>query len=279
MNFIGQSFAMLQTAKRMSKSMSKATQSASATVPPISPSIDPAEVAKFAAMAEDWWNPYGKFRPLHKFNPTRLAFIRDTAAAHFGRNPQAPMPLQSLKLLDIGCGGGLLSEPMTRLGAQVTGVDATLPNVKTAVTHAAQSGLKIDYRHGTAEGLLAAGEGPYDIVLNMEVVEHVADAAAFLKDTAKLIAPGGLMFIATINRTARALAFAIIGAERILRWLPEGTHDFHKLVKPSEIEAALAGEPGLSLDAPIGVMYNPLLDRWSLGRDTGMNYMIVVKKA
>ncbi|GIU66938.1 bifunctional 2-polyprenyl-6-hydroxyphenol methylase/3-demethylubiquinol 3-O-methyltransferase UbiG [Candidatus Phycosocius spiralis] len=258
--------------------MSKSRHSSDNPVQPKSPSIDPAEVAKFAAMAEDWWNPYGKFRPLHKFNPIRLAFIRDTVAAHFGRSPLAPLPLKDLKLLDIGCGGGLLSEPMTRLGAIVTGVDATLPNVKTALTHAAQSGLNIDYRHGTAEGLLAAGEGPYDIVLNMEVVEHVADAAAFLKDSAKLVAPGGLMIIATINRTIRALAFAIIGAERILRWLPEGTHDFDKLIKPSEIEAALAGQPGLSLDAPIGVMYNPLLDRWSLGRDTGMNYMIVVKK-
>ncbi|MEY3233054.1 MAG: hypothetical protein RL230_325 [Pseudomonadota bacterium] len=258
--------------------MPRATQDATMEMPPHSPSIDPAEVAKFAAMAEDWWNPYGKFRPLHKFNPTRLRFIRETAEAHFGLRPGSDLPLKGLKLLDIGCGGGLLSEPMTRLGAAVTGVDATEPNIKTAMTHAAQTGLSIDYRYGTAEGLLAAGEGQFDIVLNMEVVEHVADAAAFLKNTAQLVAPGGLMFVATINRTPKALALAIIGAERILRWLPPGTHDYDKLVKPSEVQAALKPEAGLSLDEPIGVNYNPLMDRWSLGADTSMNYMIVVRK-
>lgn len=259
--------------------MGKAAQDAPLDLPPQAPSIDPAEVAKFAAMAEDWWNPTGKFRPLHKFNPTRLRFIRETAEAHFGLAPRLGKPLEGLKLLDIGCGGGLLSEPMARLGAQVTAVDATLPNIKTAMTHARQVGLDIDYRHGTAEALLAAGEGPFDIVLNMEVVEHVADAAAFLQNTANLVAPGGLMFIATINRTPKALALAIIGAERILRWLPPGTHDYDKLVKPDEIAAALGDMANLSLDAPIGVNYNPLLDRWSLGRDTSMNYMVVARKA
>jgi 2-polyprenyl-6-hydroxyphenyl methylase / 3-demethylubiquinone-9 3-methyltransferase len=258
--------------------MPKASQDTLMDAPPASPSIDPAEVAKFAAMAEDWWNPHGKFRPLHKFNPTRLKFIRDTACERFSRKPNDPRPLEGLKLLDIGCGGGLLSEPMTRLGAKVTAVDATAPNIKTAMVHARQVGLEIDYRHGTAEGLLAAGEGPYDIVLNMEVVEHVADAAAFLQNTARLVAPGGLMFIATINRTARALAFAIIGAERILRWLPEGTHDYDKLVKPSEIVAALGNEPGIKLDDAVGVAYNPLMDSWSLGRDTGINYMMVARR-
>jgi 2-polyprenyl-6-hydroxyphenyl methylase / 3-demethylubiquinone-9 3-methyltransferase len=259
--------------------MPKATQDMLMDAPPSSPSIDPAEVAKFAAMAEDWWNPTGKFKPLHKFNPTRLKFIRDTAGAHFGRAASDAKPLEGLKLLDIGCGGGLLSEPMTRLGAHVTGVDATAPNIKTAMVHAQQVGLEIDYRHGTAEGLLAAGEGPFDIVLNMEVVEHVADAAEFLRTTARLVAPGGLMFIATINRTPRALAFAIIGAERILRWLPEGTHDYDKLVKPSEIQAALRDEAGISLSEAIGVAYNPLMDKWSLGNDTGINYMMVAKRS
>jgi 2-polyprenyl-6-hydroxyphenyl methylase/3-demethylubiquinone-9 3-methyltransferase len=258
--------------------MPKATQDMIIDAPPSSPSIDPAEVAKFAAMADDWWNPNGKFKPLHKFNPTRLTFIRDTACERFGRKPTDSAPLSGLKLLDIGCGGGLLSEPMTRMGAKVTAVDATAPNIKTAMVHAEQVGLDIDYRHGTAEGLLAAGEGPYDIVLNMEVVEHVADPASFLRDTARLVAPGGLMFIATINRTPRALAFAIIGAERILRWLPEGTHDYDKLVKPSEIVSALRDEPGITLDAPVGVAYNPLMDRWSLGRDTGINYMVVARR-
>jgi 2-polyprenyl-6-hydroxyphenyl methylase / 3-demethylubiquinone-9 3-methyltransferase len=259
--------------------MAKATQDMNFDAAPSSPSIDPAEVAKFAAMAEDWWNPHGKFKPLHKFNPTRLQFIRDTACERFGRTATDATPLKGLKLLDIGCGGGLLSEPMTRMGATVTAVDATAPNIKTAMVHADQVGLNIDYRHGTAEGLLAAGEGPYDIVLNMEVVEHVADAAEFLRATARLVAPGGLMFIATINRTPRALAFAIIGAERILRWLPEGTHDYDKLVKPSEVQAALRGEPGIALDEPIGVAYNPLMDRWSLGRDTAINYMMVARRA
>ena len=258
--------------------MPKATQDMIMDAAPSSPSIDPAEVAKFAAMADDWWNPNGKFKPLHKFNPTRLQFIRDTACARFGRVATDAKPLAGLKLLDIGCGGGLLSEPMTRMGAHVTAVDATAPNIKTAMVHAQQVGLEIDYRHGTAEGLLAAGEGPYDIVLNMEVVEHVADAAEFLRTTARLVAPGGLMFIATINRTPRALAFAIIGAERILRWLPEGTHDYEKLVKPSEIVAALRGEAGIKLDDPVGVAFNPLMDRWSLGKDTGINYMVVARR-
>jgi 2-polyprenyl-6-hydroxyphenyl methylase / 3-demethylubiquinone-9 3-methyltransferase len=259
--------------------MPKATQDMAFDAVPASPSIDPAEVAKFAAMAEDWWNPHGKFKPLHKFNPTRLQFIRDTVCAHLGRKPNDPLPLSGLKLLDIGCGGGLLSEPMTRMGAKVTAVDATAPNIKTAMVHAHQVGLDIDYRHGTAEGLLAAGEGLYDIVLNMEVVEHVADPAEFLRTTARLVAPGGLMFIATINRTPRALAFAIIGAERLLRWLPEGTHDYDKLVKPSEITAALRDEPGIKLDDPIGVAYNPLMDKWSLGKDTAINYMVVARRS
>ena len=258
--------------------MSLASSDTLSAQPPTAPSIDPAEVAKFAAMAEDWWNPTGKFRPLHKFNPTRLAFIRDTACAHFGRPLVGKSPLAVLKVLDIGCGGGLLSEPMTRMGASVTGVDATQPNIKTAMTHAQQVGLSIDYRHGTAEGLLAAGEGPYDIVLNMEVVEHVADPAAFLQTTARLVSPGGLMFVATINRTARALALAIIGAERILRWLPPGTHDYDKLVRPEEIVAALRDEAGIRLDPPVGVSYNPLMDSWSLGRDLGVNYMVVARR-
>jgi 2-polyprenyl-6-hydroxyphenyl methylase / 3-demethylubiquinone-9 3-methyltransferase len=247
--------------------------------PPVSPTIDPGEVEKFARMAAEWWDPRGKFRPLHKFNPTRLAFIRDRVCARFGRDPGARRPLEGLRLLDIGCGGGLLSEPMARLGAQVVGVDATLPNVKTAKAHAAQSGLAIDYRVGAAEGLLAAGEAPFDVVLNMEVVEHVADVALFLSTTAKLVAPGGLMVVATINRTPKALALAIIGAERVLRWLPAGTHEYERLVRPGEIRAALAGEPGISVEGPIGVSYNPLMDSWSLSSDAGVNYMMVVERA
>lgn len=242
-------------------------------------SVDPAEIAKFAAMAADWWNPKGKFRPLHVFNPVRLAFIRDQAAERFGRDPLSPQPLAGLTLLDIGCGGGLLAEPMARLGARVTGIDATGPNVEAARAHARQSEIDIDYRHGTAEGLLAAGEGPFDIVLNMEVVEHVADPAAFLRDTAALVAPGGLMIVATINRTLKALALAIIGAERVLRWLPAGTHSYDKLVRPDEIRRALAGVEGLAVAGPHGVAYNPLADAWSLSDDSAVNYMMVVRRA
>lgn len=244
-----------------------------------SPSIDPAEVAKFAAMADAWWDPNGKFKPLHKFNPVRLDFIKREVCARFGRDPKAARPFEGLRFLDIGCGGGLLSEPMTRLGATVTGVDATEPNIKTAMVHAGQGGLAIDYRHGTAEGLLAAGEGPFDVVLNMEVVEHVADAAAFLQTCAALVAAGGMMFVATINRTPKALALAIIGAEYVLRWLPQGTHEYDKLVRPEEIRAALGGEDGLALSDPIGVSFNPLTDRWTLGRDAAVNYMMTVKRA
>ncbi|HBX97629.1 MAG TPA: 3-demethylubiquinone-9 3-O-methyltransferase, partial [Hyphomonas sp.] len=172
---------------------------------PATPSIDPDEVAKFSAMAADWWNPRGKFRPLHKFNPVRLRFIRDQAEKHFGIAPEAKRPLDGLRLLDIGCGGGLVCEPMKRLGASVTGVDASEANIKTAMTHASEQGLDIDYRAGTAEGLIESGEPLFDIVLNLEVVEHVADPHQFLKDTGGLVKPGGLMIVATLNRTAKAL--------------------------------------------------------------------------
>ena len=175
---------------------------------PRTPSIDPAEVAKFSAMAADWWDPKGKFRPLHLFNPVRLKFIRETAERHFGIAPGKRTPLEGLKLLDIGCGGGLVCEPMARLGADVTGVDASEANIKTALTHAGEQGLAIDYRAGTAEGLIDAGEGPFDVVLNLEVVEHVADPRQFLMDTASLVRPGGLMIVATLNRTAKSLATA-----------------------------------------------------------------------
>jgi 2-polyprenyl-6-hydroxyphenyl methylase/3-demethylubiquinone-9 3-methyltransferase len=249
-----------------------------AVIAPVATSIDPAEVAKFAAMAEAWWDPRGKFRPLHKFNPVRLGFIRDTVCAHFGRDAAAKRPLEGLRLLDIGCGGGLLCEPMTRLGASVTGVDATEPNIKTAMTHAAGVGLSIDYRVGTAEGLVASGEELFDVVLNMEVVEHVADPAAFLRTCASLLKPGGIMIVATLNRTAKAFALAVVGAEHVLRWLPVGTHDWAKFVRPEEIKAALGGVDGLALKGPIGVSYNPLMDQWSLGSDSAVNYMMVVER-
>ncbi len=244
---------------------------------PVTPSIDPAEVAKFSAMAADWWDPHGKFKPLHKFNPVRLKFIRTTAEAHFGLASGALRPLEGLRLLDIGCGGGLVCEPMARLGASVTGVDASPANIKTAMTHASEHGLTIDYRAGTAEGLLEAGETPFDIVLNLEVVEHVADPARFLADTAALVRPGGLMIVATLNRTAKALATAVIGAEYVLRWLPRGTHDWSKFVTPAEVQQALRGA-GLNSEAPVGVSYSPLSDSWKLTGDASVNYMVVARR-
>ena len=245
---------------------------------PETPSIDAAEVEKFAAIADEWWDPKGKFRPLHKFNPVRLDFIRETVVTHFGRDADARRPLEGLRLLDIGCGGGLVSEPMARLGAAVTGVDAGEGNIKTAMVHAQSGGLDIDYRVGTAEGLLAADEPPFDVVLNLEVVEHVANPQQFLEDCSKLVAPGGLMVVATINRTAKAFALAIVGAEYVLGWLPRGTHAYDKLVTPTEVRTATQAS-GLESRSPQGVSYSPLTDRWSLGRDAAVNYMMVATRA
>lgn len=244
---------------------------------PSTPSIDAAEVAKFSAMAADWWNPTGKFKPLHRFNPIRLKFIRETAEAHFAIPAGRPKPLEGLRLLDIGCGGGLACEPMARLGAAVTGVDASEANIKTALTHAQEQGLGIDYRAGTAEGLIDSGEPPFDIVLNLEVVEHVADAHEFLKDSASLVSPGGLMIVATLNRTARALATAIIGAEYVLGWLPRGTHDWSKFVTPDEVRTALLAA-GMQPEPAIGVSYRALSGSWALTSDTSVNFMVVAKR-
>lgn len=239
---------------------------------PAAASVDPAEVARFAAMAEEWWDPHGKFRPLHRLNPTRLAFIRDRAAAHFGRDAKAPEPFAGLRLLDVGCGGGLLCEPMARLGAEVVGIDAAERNVKIARAHATAAGLDIDYRHASAEALAAHGES-FDLVLNMEVVEHVADTDSFLGACCRLMRPGGAMVLATLNRTPQSFALAIIGAEYVLRWLPRGTHDWRKFVRPSELEAALARH-GADVVARTGVAYNPLTDGWRLSDDLSVNYMV-----
>lgn len=242
------------------------------------PSIDPDEVAKFTAMAAEWWDPKGKFRPLHKFNPVRLGFIRDTIEQHFQRSSTAKRPFEGLRVLDIGCGGGLVSEPMTRLGAAVTAVDASEANIKTAMTHAEQGDLDIDFRAGTVEALIEQGEAPFDVVLNLEVVEHVADPSQFLKDCASLVKPGGLMIVATLNRTAKAFALAIVGAEYVLGWLPRGTHEFEKFLRPEEIEAPLR-EAGLSVEAPQGVSFNPIADQWRLSGDTKVNYLMVAARA
>jgi 2-polyprenyl-6-hydroxyphenyl methylase/3-demethylubiquinone-9 3-methyltransferase len=239
--------------------------------------INPEEVAKFTAMAEQWWDPKGKFKPLHKFNPVRLSYIRDKVIAHFGRDGTKRRPLEGLRLLDIGCGGGLLCEPMTRLGATVVGADAAERNIHIARLHAEQSGLEIDYRATSAETLAAAGE-KFDIVLNMEVVEHVDNVPLYMKSVADLVAPGGLLFTATINRTLRAYAFAIVGAEQVLRWLPKGTHDYAKFLTPEEI-SALVSRNGLSVTEKTGVVFHPLADEWRLSRDTGINYMVLAEKA
>jgi len=245
-----------------------------------SSSVDPAEVERFSRIAAEWWDPRGKFAPLHRFNPTRLAFIRDQALHRFGRDPKARRPFEGLRLLDIGCGGGLLSEPMSRLGFDVVGVDAAARNIGTASAHAAEQGLSIDYRCATAEALLAQGEA-FDGILNMEVIEHVADPRQFLRDCAAMLRPpspgkqGGLMIVATLNRTLKAFALAKLGAEYVLRWLPAGTHDWSKFLKPEELRGFLA-DVAVTVDGPYGVVFDPLSGRWSQGHDAQVNYMMTV---
>lgn len=240
-------------------------------------SVDPDDVERFSAIAAEWWNPTGKFKPLHVFNPVRLGFIRDEAARRFGRDIAAPRPFAGLRLLDIGCGGGLLCEPMARLGFSVTGVDASARNIAVAQAHAEAGGLDIDYRANTAEALIAQGEPLFDVILNMEVIEHVADPARFLQDCVKLLKPGGLMIVATLNRTPKALALAIVGAEYVLRWLPRGTHDWRKFIKPHEIQSFLKGER-VSVAGPFGVSYDILTGRWRASSDIDVNYMMTINK-
>ena len=244
---------------------------------PADSTVDEAETAKFTAMAEEWWNPAGKFAPLHKFNPVRLAFLRDHICARFGRDPMGNRPLEGLTLADIGCGGGLLSEPMARLGAHVTGIDAAEKNIRIAATHAEEVGVAVDYRCDRVEAMAARGES-YDVVLNMEVVEHVADVELFLEASAALVKPGGMMFIATLNRTLKAFGLAVVGAEYVLGWLPRGTHDWNKFVRPSELAAPLR-RAGLEMTEITGVAYNPLKDKWSLApKDLDVNYMVVAAR-
>lgn len=239
-------------------------------------SVDDAEMAKFARMAAEWWDPNGKFAPLHKFNPVRLRFIRDLAAERFKLDGRGLRPFEGLTLLDIGCGGGLLSEPMARLGFDVLGADPLEKNVKIAAAHAVGSGLEIEYQTTTAEVLESEG-ARFDVVLNMEVVEHVADLGAFLRTCAKLIAPGGCMVVATLNRTLKSLALAKIGAEYVLRWLPPGTHDWNRFVTPTELQHHLE-EAGLSVTRVQGVEFDPLRWDWRLSADTDVNYMVVAEK-
>jgi len=234
--------------------------------------VDGAEVAKFEAMAAEWWDPEGKFKPLHMLNPCRLGYVVEQVAAEFDRDPKAERPFAGLRLLDIGCGGGLLSEPMARLGAEVVGADAAARNIPVARLHAEQSGLEIDYRHTTAEALARAGE-VFDVVLNMEVVEHVADPPAYLRACRDLLRPGGLMITSTINRTARSFALAIVGAEWVMRWLPKGTHDWRKFITPDELFDLLRAA-GLDPVDRTGMVFDPLRWEWSLShRDLSVNYV------
>jgi 2-polyprenyl-6-hydroxyphenyl methylase/3-demethylubiquinone-9 3-methyltransferase len=240
-------------------------------------SVDPAEIEKFAALAEAWWDPSGEFRPLHRLNPTRLRYIRDQASEHFGLDTETLKPFKGLRVLDIGCGGGLLAEPMARLGAAVTAIDASERNVTIAAHHARLSGLKIGYRATTAEALAEEGN-VFDLVLNMEVIEHVADVGSFLTAAAALIAPGGLSIVATLNRTPKSFLTAIVGAEYLLRWLPRGTHDWRRFLRPSELATAL-GNTGLEVIGLSGVVYNPVNDSWRLAaRDLDVNYMMAAVK-
>jgi len=239
--------------------------------------IDDDEVARFSRLAGRWWDERGPMAALHKFNPVRLAYIRDRAAARFGRDPAQLDSLAGLRILDIGCGGGILSEPLARLGAVVVGVDPAASNIAVAQRHAAQSGLNVDYRSTTAEALAQAGE-VFDLVLAMEVVEHVADVGRFVDAAAALVKPGGLMVVATLNRTVKSFALAIVGAEYILRWLPRGTHRWDKFVTPNELDIAIA-HSGLQITDETGVIYNLLADRWQLSTDMDVNYMVVAEKA
>ena len=233
--------------------------------------INREEVARFSRLAGQWWDPRGPMAALHKFNPVRLAYIRDRAAAHFGRDPTRLDSLAGLRVLDIGCGGGILCEPLARLGAAMVGADPSESNIAIARRHAAQSGLAIDYRDTTAEALAQAGE-LFDVVLAMEVVEHVTDLGLFIGLAATMVKPGGLLFVATLNRTAKSFALAIVGAEYILRWLPRGTHQWDKFVTPKELEIAIE-QSGLRISGETGVIYNLFADRWQLSADMDVNYM------
>ncbi len=239
--------------------------------------VDPKEISKFAAMADEWWDPLGKFKPLHQLNPVRISYIRDHLAKRHGRDIKQINPLKGLTILDIGCGGGLLSEPLTRLGAKVTSIDASHRNIEIAQLHAEDCGLTMDYRHMTAEDLVETG-AQYDAVINMEVIEHVADVEAYTTSCAALVKPGGVMFGSTLNRTKKSYLLAIIGAEYLLRWVPKGTHEWKKFLRPSEFVDVLRRN-GLETKDLMGIVYNPVLDKWFHdAKDLDVNYMLVAEK-
>jgi 2-polyprenyl-6-hydroxyphenyl methylase/3-demethylubiquinone-9 3-methyltransferase len=239
--------------------------------------VDAAEVRRFSRLAGEWWDPRGKMAVLHKFNPVRLAYIRDAACRQFSRDARRPPCLKGIRILDIGCGGGILSEPLARLGAEVVGADPSTHNIEAAKLHAERGGLTIDYRVTAAETLADGGER-FDVVLAMEVVEHVADVDLFVRRCAEMVKPGGLMVAATLNRTVKSFALAIVGAEYVLRWLPRGTHRWDKFVTPNELDIALT-QAGLRVSDETGVIYNPLADQWRLSSDMDVNYMLTAEKA
>lgn len=242
--------------------------------------IDPREVQKFADIAGEWWDPKGKFAPLHRMNPARLAFLRDEILRHFSRDSGATRrPLAGLSIIDVGCGGGLVTEPMARMGATVTGLDAAPEAIDAARGHATGVCKEISYRVGTAESVVAEGKDQFDVVLALEIVEHVADLNAFIVACASLVKPGGLLIVSTINRTPEAYAFAIVAAERILRWLPIGSHHYDKLVKPEELHAALNGLMGLDVRGPYGLTYKPLSGKWETSLDSRINYFMTAAKS
>ena len=238
---------------------------------------DEAEIEKFSSIADDWWNPTGKFKPLHKLFPVRLSYIKELSCEHFAKDKNSTSAFQGLNIVDVGCGGGLLTEPMKRLGARVVGIDPSESNIQVAKGHAEKMNLSIDYRAETAERLLKNKE-KFDIVLNMEVVEHVADVPLFMSQCAKLVKPGGLMFVSTINRTLKAYLLAIVGAEQILRWLPKGTHTYEKFLKPKELETLMTDD-GLNLIDECGVVFNPLYGCWNKSQDMDVNYMLCASRS
>lgn len=245
---------------------------------PSATTLDPAEAEKFARIAAQWWDPKGKFAPLHRMNPTRLAYLRGEIARLLGLADAGRRPFEGLKVVDVGCGGGLVSEPMARLGAAVTGLDAAGESLKVAQAHAMKGGLAIAYREGTAEALAAEQPGRFDVVLALEIVEHVADVGAFVAACAALVRSGGAVIFSTINRTRAAHALAIVAAERVLRWVPEGSHTYQKLVRPEELADACRAA-GLQPGEPTGLTYAPLAGAWRLSDDLSINYFLPAHKA
>ncbi|HEY6992871.1 MAG TPA: bifunctional 2-polyprenyl-6-hydroxyphenol methylase/3-demethylubiquinol 3-O-methyltransferase UbiG [Xanthobacteraceae bacterium] len=239
--------------------------------------VDEAEVARLSALAAEWWDPRGKMAVLHRFNPVRLGFVKAAVCRHFARDEKRLDALSGLRMLDIGCGGGLLSEPLARLGAAVVGADPSQTNIAAAELHAVDAGVIVDYRASTAEALADAGER-FDVVLAMEVVEHVADLNLFIRRCVEMVKPGGLMIAATLNRTLKSFALAIVGAEYVLRWVPRGTHRWDKFVTPNELEAVLERH-GLTVVDETGVVYDLIADRWQLSTDMDVNYMVVAERA